>query len=151
MGKFRKALQALWSQTTNHGKEKIKLAGQDNLGNKYFEAYRPHSERKIHRYFENPKIDSFETIVDAARVPPCWDAWLRFRRQQPPTQEELEDSEEYYQMQQKMHTERKMKEESEKKEENEPKEQNTFCPVTPGDMTNRARTVPPGYYEHLKK
>jgi len=90
-------------------KDKIKLIGADHMGNRYFEAERPNNPRRFQRYFVNEKVKEMD-ILDAARVPPAWDAWLRFRRQEPPSEDEVQESEEYFRNQQEMAKERASRE-----------------------------------------
>lgn len=71
--------------------------GKDRLGNRYFEVEAPANQwRKTQRYFEREVKDESTFVVDKVRVPPVWDAWLRFRRKDPPTEEEQRESEEYF-------------------------------------------------------
>ena len=86
------------------------------MGNKYFETHKHDHWRPIHRYFERPNMQSDAHVVDAAHVPPSWDAWLRFRRQDPPSVEEVKESEDYFKMQQEMAAKRKAQEQGEVKE-----------------------------------
>lgn len=152
MSKLRKALQLFWLQTTTLGKEKISLAGQDHLGNKYYEVFRPNAERKVHRYFEKSKIENFDALVDAATdIPPCWDAWLRFRRETAPTKQEVEESEEYYRMQQKRAMAKKLEEQAKKEAKLllEEQEQKHSIGVQRETLKPK-RTIPPGYYDRAK-
>lgn len=121
VNRWTRALKLFWNQRATIGKETVKLVGQDHQGNKYFEAIRPNNSRPVQRYFERPKVESFDDVVDAAHVPPSWDAWLRFRRQEPPSAEEVNESEEYYRMQQEMAAQRKAKEEDEDEKTSVPK------------------------------
>jgi NADH dehydrogenase [ubiquinone] 1 alpha subcomplex assembly factor 2 len=93
-------LKQFMKQRAAVGKDTVKFVGQDHLGNRYFEAYRPNHIRPVQRYFDRTGMQRTQDVVDIANVPPLWDAWLRFRRQEPPTDDELKDSEEYYRMQQ---------------------------------------------------
>lgn len=52
-----------------------------------------------------------EDFADLTRVPPAWDAWLRYRRKEPPSLEEIEESERYFIAQQEMHAHRSKEEE----------------------------------------
>ncbi|OQR74721.1 mimitin [Tropilaelaps mercedesae] len=65
-----------------------KMAGEDTLGNKYFE-YIPDekSEERHRRWFVPLNKSRFDQ-----EVPVQWEAWLRFRRVDPPTPEEVEQS-----------------------------------------------------------
>ncbi|GIY64762.1 mimitin, mitochondrial [Caerostris darwini] len=63
-----------------------KLMGQDHLGNKYYEAStNKHSMRKVgNRWFE-PKVgEDWQQ-----NLPAEWEAWLRGRRKDAPTEEEV--------------------------------------------------------------
>ncbi|KAI4497410.1 hypothetical protein M0802_007421 [Mischocyttarus mexicanus] len=63
-----------------------KLMGEDFYGTKYYEkALDKTSKKKLpSRYFESIN-DNFEQ-----EIPAEWEAWLRFRRKEPPTNEEVE-------------------------------------------------------------
>lgn len=74
--------------------------GKDHLGNHYYEADKPNAPRRHQRYFERKELGDATDIVDLSKVPPAWDAWLRFRRRDPPTEEEILESEEYFATQQ---------------------------------------------------
>lgn len=102
-----KAFRLFMQQKKLLGKEKVKFIGEDNLGNKYFEESRPNSARKVHRYFLKPDINEKTNFVDIANVPPLWDAWLRFRRQDPPSPEEMKDNEDYFKFQQELAAKRR--------------------------------------------
>lgn len=61
------------------------LKGTDRFGNKYFEIPAGGSRSKRSRYFEPiGKEDGFDT-----ERPAEWDSWLRGRRSQPPTDDEI--------------------------------------------------------------
>lgn len=80
-------------QNKSFSKNKVTYIGKDHLGNKYFEAERPHHQtRRCQRYFERENLDYSIYAVDVAKVPPAWDAWLRFRRKDPPTEDIQEDT-----------------------------------------------------------
>lgn len=66
---------------------KPKLVGEDYYGTKYYEMAnaRNTSRQKPARYFEPVNKDDFEQ-----EMPAEWEAWLRFRRKDPPTVEEVE-------------------------------------------------------------
>lgn len=72
---------------------KPKLMGEDYYGTRYFETpLHPGSRHnRPSRYFEPVTKDNFE-----AEIPAEWEAWLRHRRKEAPTQEELEKN--YQQM-----------------------------------------------------
>lgn len=81
---------------------KVVYVGKDHLGNYYYEADRPNAPRRHQRYFERKELGDATAIVDLSKVPPAWDAWLRFRRRDPPTEEEILESDEYFATQQTM-------------------------------------------------
>ncbi|EDW36810.1 GL25860 [Drosophila persimilis] len=60
--------------------------GEDYFGNKYFEipANPAIGKRKSSRWFEPADKDAFDQELTAE-----WEAWLRGRREEPPTREEL--------------------------------------------------------------
>ncbi|XP_055904429.1 NADH dehydrogenase [ubiquinone] 1 alpha subcomplex assembly factor 2 [Eupeodes corollae] len=60
--------------------------GEDYFGNKYFEipANPSIGKRKPSRWFEPADKEAFDQEMTAE-----WEAWLRFRREEPPTREEL--------------------------------------------------------------
>lgn len=61
------------------------LKGTDHFGNKYFEISAGGNRSKRSRYFEPiGKEDGFD-----AELPAEWESWLRGRRGQPPTDEEV--------------------------------------------------------------
>ncbi|XP_017886477.1 NADH dehydrogenase [ubiquinone] 1 alpha subcomplex assembly factor 2 [Ceratina calcarata] len=66
---------------------KPKLIGEDYYGTKYYEMQNAvnTSKQKPARYFEPVNKNDFEQ-----NVPAEWEAWLRFRRKEPPTVEEVE-------------------------------------------------------------
>ncbi|XP_060825298.1 NADH dehydrogenase [ubiquinone] 1 alpha subcomplex assembly factor 2 [Bombus pascuorum] len=69
-----------------------KLIGEDYYGTKYYEIENPRSRRKNSpRYFVPVNKDD-----DTQEVPVEWEAWLRYRRKDPPTREEIEKN---YQLQ----------------------------------------------------
>lgn len=100
MAKVIKAFKFLFSQSKKSAQEKIAYVGKDHLGNKYYEKYRPSDWRVHRRYFEREKLNEDEYFSDLSRVPPAWDAWLRYRRQQPPSPDEVAESENYFKVQQ---------------------------------------------------
>lgn len=67
-----------------------KLVGKDFFGTKYYEVSRSSTSRfkKPARYFQS--VNDFDQ-----EIPPEWEAWLRHRRKEPPTLEEIEKN---YQM-----------------------------------------------------
>lgn len=62
------------------------LMGEDYHGNRYFEiaADPANGRRKVSRYFEPREKNAFDQELTAE-----WEAWLRGRRQEPPTDQEL--------------------------------------------------------------
>lgn len=60
--------------------------GKDYFGNKYFEipANPSIGKRKASRWFDPPKKDDF-----MQEMPAEWEAWLRGRRKEPPSEEEV--------------------------------------------------------------
>lgn len=61
------------------------LKGSDHFGNKYFEIEAGGSRSKRSRYFEPVgKNDGFDN-----QMPAEWESWLRGRRKDPPTEEEV--------------------------------------------------------------
>lgn len=112
-----KSLKQFMRQTKLLNKEKARFIGQDHLGNQYFETDRPgHSFRPVQRFFQRSKsLNNFNDLIDAAHVPPAWDAWLRFRRDQPPTVEEVNEGEEYFNKQQAMAAQKKQQQEKDAK------------------------------------
>lgn len=83
-------------------KEQIKPIGEDHMGNQYFEEFRSNSSRGIHRYYRPRSYDEDDPLRGVESVPPLWDAWLRFRRQEPPTEDEIKSSEKYFEFQQEL-------------------------------------------------
>lgn len=63
-----------------------KLVGEDYLGTKYYETESRQNSihKKPNRYFVPVNKDDFEQ-----ELPAEWEAWLRQRRKQPPTEEEV--------------------------------------------------------------
>jgi len=63
--------------------------GKDNLGNKYFESKKDEaSGRRYKRWYEPFNKEKFDQ-----EVPVEWEAWLRYRRNVPPTEEEIHKNE----------------------------------------------------------
>lgn len=102
MSRIVKALKFLFSQRRLRAQEKITFIGQDHLGNKFYERCRPSDWRVNRRYFERTYVKEGEDFADLTRVPPAWDAWLRYRRKDPPSPEEVEESERYFRTQQQL-------------------------------------------------
>ncbi|VDM18014.1 unnamed protein product [Hydatigera taeniaeformis] len=81
--------------------EEGRLVGTDAAGNRYFEAEPdrdsevPHRASRPKRFFLAPGQKSVEdpwiqSNTELFSLPSEWDAWLRHRRADPPTQEEIE-------------------------------------------------------------
>ncbi|EUB64567.1 Ribosome-binding protein 1 (Ribosome receptor protein) [Echinococcus granulosus] len=94
---LRSSLSALNSLTEVEGR----LVGTDAMGNRYFEAEPdrdsevPHRAARPKRFFLVPGQKSIEDSwvqlnTELPRLPSEWDAWLRYRRADPPTLEEIE-------------------------------------------------------------
>ncbi|XP_076439974.1 NADH dehydrogenase [ubiquinone] 1 alpha subcomplex assembly factor 2-like [Babylonia areolata] len=64
-----------------------RIVGEDHLGNTYYEAEADGTSRRGSRWVEARGQEDPQFIPD---VPPEWDAWLRRRRNIPPSQEELD-------------------------------------------------------------
>ncbi|XP_015926072.1 NADH dehydrogenase [ubiquinone] 1 alpha subcomplex assembly factor 2 [Parasteatoda tepidariorum] len=63
-----------------------KLMGEDNVGNKYYEASRrKESFKKLDTRWFEPKDGEWQQDLPAE-----WEAWLRGRRKDPPTKEEIQ-------------------------------------------------------------
>lgn len=62
------------------------LKGSDYFGNKYFEipADLSKGKSKTSRWFVPTEKDEFEQ-----EIPAEWEAWLRYRRKEPPSEEEV--------------------------------------------------------------
>ncbi|CAB3241051.1 unnamed protein product [Arctia plantaginis] len=60
--------------------------GKDYLGNRYFEipAERSIGKRKPTRWYDPPRGGDFQEPIPAE-----WEAWLRMRRGEPPSEEEI--------------------------------------------------------------
>ena len=114
------AFKLFWNNQVK--KNRTRFVGQDCLGNKYFEEHRPNHHRKYSRFFESPMIGDFSKhVVDVNDIPPAWQAWLRFRRQDPPTEEELKESEEYFNAQQALASQKQQSQESTSQDSKLPK------------------------------
>ncbi|XP_028044569.1 NADH dehydrogenase [ubiquinone] 1 alpha subcomplex assembly factor 2 isoform X2 [Monomorium pharaonis] len=89
MAKERGVLRILWNSFVSSLKPRFarrKLIGKDYYGTKYYEEEILSSARKRPpRYFVPVNKDDFEQ-----ELPAEWEAWLRYRRKEPPTQEEIE-------------------------------------------------------------
>lgn len=107
-----RGIRALIDQLKLRRKGTERFIGEDHLGNKYFEAEKFTSGRRFHRYYKRDDMVTTQDFepVNYVKVPPAWDAWLRFRRSLPPTREEIEESENYFRHQQAMAEERSLEE-----------------------------------------
>lgn len=114
-----KAIQLLTRRFKPENEKSVTLIGQDNRGNQYFEADAPNHYRKTQRFYKTIHLDKSTHVVDVARVPPAWDAWLRFKRKDPPSEEELRESDEYFEMQQALAA-KKASEEETKRQKDKP-------------------------------
>nr|CDS29080.2 Ribosome binding protein 1 [Hymenolepis microstoma] len=81
-------------------KGKGHLVGVDKMGNRYFEeepdkeSLVPHRANKPKRYYllpgqVSPEDSWIQMNAELPRLPSEWDSWLRHRRSDPPTEEEL--------------------------------------------------------------
>lgn len=95
-------IQQIFKSRKLTAQSKVVYVGKDHFGNYYYEADRPNAPRRHQRYFERKELGDATAIVDLSKVPPAWDAWLRFRRRDPPTEEEILESEDYFVTQQAM-------------------------------------------------
>lgn len=88
MSKERGVFRLIWNNFISSLKPRFarrKLVGEDHYGTKYYEEDIKHSiRRRSPRYFEPVNKDDFEQ-----ELPAEWEAWLRYRRKDPPTQEEI--------------------------------------------------------------
>lgn len=106
-----KAIQALIDRNKSIKKTKVTFIGEDHLGNKYYEAHRPnHQWRPIQRFYEKKSYEGIKYVADVVDVPPAWSAWLRFRRKDPPTELEINESDQYYKAMQEKDANNKSKE-----------------------------------------
>ena len=80
--------------TGSEASSTFQIVGKDHLGNVYYEepTSRPGGMRKTKRFYEPVSSQDFDKPI-----PPEWFAWLNYRREDPPTQEQIfsniEDSE----------------------------------------------------------
>lgn len=92
---------------------KPKYVGKDHWGNIYYEKLTPYNDKRpVSRFYAREDIDPMKPVVEYTEVPPAWDAWLRFRRQEPPTEEEVAAGDEYFKVQQEMAAKRKAEEDA---------------------------------------
>lgn len=91
MAKERGVLKLLWNSFVSSLKPRFarrKFMGEDYYGTKYYEEEIRYSSRKRPpRYFVPINKEDFEQ-----ELPAEWESWLRYRRKEPPTQEEIEAS-----------------------------------------------------------
>ncbi|KYM96096.1 PREDICTED: mimitin, mitochondrial isoform X2 [Cyphomyrmex costatus] len=89
MAKERGVLKIMWNSFVSSLKPRFarrKLIGEDYYGTKYYEEDIRYSARKRPpRSFVPVNKDDFEQ-----ELPAEWEAWLRYRRKEPPTREEIE-------------------------------------------------------------
>jgi len=89
MAKERGVLKIIWNSFVSSLKPRFarrKLIGEDYFGTKYYEEDIRYSARKRPpRYFIPVNKEDFEQ-----ELPAEWEAWLRYRRKEPPTREEIE-------------------------------------------------------------
>lgn len=89
MAKERGVMRIIWNSFVSSLKPRFarrKLMGEDYYGTKYYEEEIRYSARKRPpRYFVPTSKDNFEQDLPAE-----WEAWLRYRRKDPPTREEIE-------------------------------------------------------------
>ena len=83
-GLFRIIFKAFFDSLTPNNRKPV-LMGVDYLGTKYYEVPKIKSiHNKINRYFVPIVKENFEQ-----EIPAEWEAWLRNRRKEPPTEEEV--------------------------------------------------------------
>lgn len=84
--KERNLLQIIWKHFIASIKpsslSRPTLIGQDYYGTKYYES--TSARKKASRYFVPINKDDFEQ-----EIPAEWESWLRYRRKNPPTEEEI--------------------------------------------------------------
>ncbi|XP_046746684.1 NADH dehydrogenase [ubiquinone] 1 alpha subcomplex assembly factor 2 [Diprion similis] len=85
----RGVIQTIWKHFTESLKVrrfKGDLVGTDHFGTKYYETplHATTSKTKPPRYFEPVDKDDFQQ-----EVPAEWEAWLRYRRKEPPSEAEV--------------------------------------------------------------
>lgn len=87
-------------------KNTVTVVGQDQFGNTYYEEQRENHYRKIHRYYRQTNYDEDEPLNGLTPAPPLWDAWLKFKRLDPPSSEEIQQSIDYFEKNQKIMSEK---------------------------------------------
>ncbi|KYN32683.1 hypothetical protein ALC56_12962 [Trachymyrmex septentrionalis] len=89
MAKERGVLKIIWNSIVSSLKPRFarrKLIGEDYFGTKYYqEDILSSSRKRPPRYFVPVNKENFEQ-----ELPAEWEAWLRYRRKEPPTREEIE-------------------------------------------------------------
>lgn len=89
MAKERGVMRILWNSFVSSLKPRFgrrKLMGEDYHGTKYYEEeIRSSTRKRPPRYFVPINKDEFEQ-----ELPAEWEAWLRYRRKDPPTRKEIE-------------------------------------------------------------
>lgn len=87
-GKERGVMQLIWKYFVSSLRPmtKQKLIGEDYNGTKYYEIpAQSNFRKKANRYFVPVNKDDFDQ-----ELPVEWESWLRYRRIDPPTKEEIE-------------------------------------------------------------
>lgn len=104
-----KGLRMLLQQFRARNSDDVKFIGQDHLGNKYYEGKNDRPGGKLRRFYkDSDKRYEGPVEVDLSkRIPPAWDSWLRHRRNDPPSLEEVIQSDSYFEMQQSRAAEKK--------------------------------------------
>lgn len=89
MAKERGVIRMIWNNFVSSLKPQFarrKLVGEDYYGTKYYEEDIRNSRRsRAPRYFVPVNKDNFDQ-----ELPAEWESWLRYRRNDPPTSEEIE-------------------------------------------------------------
>lgn len=136
VNRWSKAIKLIIKHKNAINKGKERFIGEDHLGNQYFEAEKPNHSRPIQRYHVTKKSpENFDELIEAVHVPPAWDAWLRFRRSTPPSNQEVLEGEEYFRMQQEMASKKKSEQDRRLVDD---QKQTSECV--------KSRTVPSGIY-----
>lgn len=90
-GKERGVLRLVWKHfiaSITPNLKRPNLMGEDYYGTKYYEMpYKTDTFKRPSRYFVPVNKDDYEQ-----EIPAEWEAWLRNRRKDPPTEKELEES-----------------------------------------------------------
>ncbi|XP_070512905.1 NADH dehydrogenase [ubiquinone] 1 alpha subcomplex assembly factor 2 isoform X2 [Cardiocondyla obscurior] len=89
MARERGVFKLIWKSFISSLKPRFgrgKLIGEDYYGTKYYEEeIRSSARKRPPRYFVPVNKDDFEQ-----ELPAEWEAWLRYRRKDPPTREEID-------------------------------------------------------------